>query len=197
MNWTSSDTLGLATQNCTFCFGRGLRAGKRGSAGACQCVLRHIFRVCYARFCLCLDKEKHVSSVSLTRVPGATRGMSFARKDEEFLADFMLIARHNLDVEETRIFKAHLLLGADWKLCCRQFNLDRGDFFHFVYRIMHKLGRAFADTVPYALFPLEDYYDSYCGVDLPAMADSMHELRRRRERERESRPLVPRLRTAA
>ena len=37
-------------------------------------------------------------------------------------------------------------------------NLDRGEFFHEVYRIQQKLGRAFRELEPYALYPLEEYF---------------------------------------
>jgi hypothetical protein len=188
----------LAAQSCTFCFGRGLRSGRRGQNSPCACVLRHIFRVCHARFCLCLDKEKHLSQVSLTRIPGSKRGLSFGRKDEEYIADFLLLSRRNLDAEEMPVFKAHMLMGADWKLCCRQLNLDRGSFFHIVYRIMHKLGRLFFETRPYALFPIDSYYECQTGIELPSLAAQAREQRKRKLRERHSpRPVVPPLRTAA
>jgi hypothetical protein len=196
MKWTRSETLGLAAQNCTYCFGRGLRPSKRGHNSACLCVLRHIFRVCYARFCQVQDKEKHLSHVTLAKMPGTSRRPSYGRRDEEFAADFILVSRRHLDAEEMRVFKAHMLLGADWRLCCRQLGFSRGDFFHMVYRIMHKLGRAFAETAPYPLFPLSDYYESYCSVEL-GLACSLRELRRLNSRRDRPRPLVPPLRKAA
>jgi hypothetical protein len=216
MTSISSDTLCLASQNCTFCFGRGARSRRNGASSVCPCVFRYIFRVCYARFIVCSDKEKHMSSVSLTRIPGPRRGATFARKDEEFMADFILIGRRTLDEVEQRVFKAHLLLGADWKLCCRQLRMDKGTFFHLVYRVMQKLGKAFAETKPYALFPIADYYESHCGVDLPGIPNSTTEIRRRDERIRiqqhrmkqeeernrrqkdaDPRPIVPPVRKAA
>jgi hypothetical protein len=63
-----------------------------------------------------------------------------------------------LDEQQYRLFKFHFLLGADWKLCCRRLNLDRGEFFHEVYRIQQKLGRAFRELEPYCLYPLEEYF---------------------------------------
>jgi hypothetical protein len=51
-------------------------------------------------------------------------------------------------------------LGADWKLCCRQLGMDRGNFFHAVYRIEQRLGRIFAELEPYALYPLDEYFGS-------------------------------------
>jgi len=50
------------------------------------------------------------------------------------------------------------LLGADWKLCCRRLKMDRGNFFHTLYRIQQKLGRVFRELEPYALFPLDEYF---------------------------------------
>jgi hypothetical protein len=37
--------------------------------------------------------------------------------------------------------------------------MDRGNCFHAVYRIEQKLGRAFRELEPYALFPLDEYYN--------------------------------------
>ncbi|MGA2773687.1 MAG: hypothetical protein ABSG26_23035 [Bryobacteraceae bacterium] len=36
--------------------------------------------------------------------------------------------------------------------------MDRGDFFHAVYRIEQRLGRIFAELQPYPLFPLNEYF---------------------------------------
>ena len=36
--------------------------------------------------------------------------------------------------------------------------MDRGTFFHAVYRIQQKLGRVFREVEPYALFPLDEYF---------------------------------------
>jgi hypothetical protein len=49
-------------------------------------------------------------------------------------------------------------MGADWKLCCYKLQMDRGNFFHAVYRIEQKLGRVFRELEPYALFPVNEYF---------------------------------------
>jgi len=74
------------------------------------------------------------------------------------MADFCLVARRTLDDREHQIFRFHFLLGADWKLCGRRLEMDRGMFFHSVYRIEEKLGRVFRELEPYPLFPLDDYF---------------------------------------
>jgi hypothetical protein len=103
--------------------------------------------------------------MSLTR--GREKHFTWSRKDEEYIADFTLISRRILDEEEYRLFKFHFLYGADWKLCCRQFSLNRGNFFHATYRIQQKLGRVFYELEPYGLFPLDEYFNSTSGNATP------------------------------
>lgn len=99
-----------------------------------------------------------MSRVSLEYIPGRERNFSWGRKDEEYIADFILVSRRTLDELEHKIFSYHFLLGADWNLCCRRLNVDRGTFFHAVYRIEQKLGRVFRELEPYGLFPLDEYF---------------------------------------
>jgi hypothetical protein len=74
------------------------------------------------------------------------------------MADFCLVSRRTLEDVEYRVFRVHYLLGADFKLCCRQLNIDRGQFFHNVYNIEERLGRVFAELTPYALYPVSEYF---------------------------------------
>ncbi|MES1258384.1 MAG: hypothetical protein ABUS51_08135 [Acidobacteriota bacterium] len=102
--------------------------------------------------------EKHVSRVRIEQVNGKDHRQAWGMKNEEFMADFCTIAERSLNESEYRIFRFHFLLGADWKLCCRRLKMDRGSFFHEVYRIQQKLGRVFRELEPYALFPLDEYF---------------------------------------
>jgi hypothetical protein len=123
-------------------------------------VLRAIFRACYGHFCRCATKEKHISRLSLEFAPGKPGGsFTWGRKDEEFMADFILVSRRTLGDSDYQVFKYHFLLGADYRLCCRKLGMERGAFFHAVYRIEQSLGRVFRELEPYALFPLDDYYN--------------------------------------
>jgi hypothetical protein len=124
----------------------------------CNCVLRAIFRACFNRFRDCAGKGVRASAVSLEFCRGRDGRRTYSRKREEFMADFCLIGRRVLDSDEYRLFRFHFLLGADWRLCTRRLGLDRGNFFHSVYRIEQKLGRAFAETEPYSLYPVSDYF---------------------------------------
>ena len=139
MQWTRSETLGLAQQSCSICYGLGLRPGRAGNSAPCNCVFRAIFRACYTRFQSCASKEKYISRVSLEANPGRQRRSVWGLKNEEFIADFCLISQRTLNARDHRMFRYHFLLGADWKLCCRKLNMDRGTFFHEIYRIEQKL----------------------------------------------------------
>jgi hypothetical protein len=99
-----------------------------------------------------------MSRIVLEFIPGRDRSFTWGRKDEEYVADFILVSRRTLDELEFKIFNYHFLLGADWKLCCRRLNIDRGNFFHAIYRIEQALGRVFRELEPYGLFPLDEYF---------------------------------------
>ena len=104
-------------------------------------------------------KEKHLSRVT-SEVYGSTgsRRLVWGRKDEEYIADFYLVTRRNLNEQEWDVFNYHFLLGAEWKLCCAKLKIEKGNFFHMIYRIQHKLGRVFREMEPYPLFPLDEYF---------------------------------------
>lgn len=160
MTWNHSDVIGLAPASCTLCRGAGLKRTRKAAAEPCPCALRAIFRACHDRFRHCAIKEKHMSRVVLERTAGPTgRRAVWGRKDEEYMADFILVSRRTLTAEEHRIFRFHFLLGADWRLCCRRLGMDRGNFFHAVYRIQAKLGRVFRELQPYGLYPLDEYFN--------------------------------------
>lgn len=158
MHWERSNTIGLAKVSCSYCHGYGLLLARKGQEAPCQCVFRAIFRACYTRFLECVEKGPHTSAVTLEFCRGAEGHRTYSRKREEFMADFCLVSQRVLDEADHKIFRFHFLLGADWKLCCQRLHMDRGSFFHTVYRIQQKLGRAFAEIEPYPLFPLDEYF---------------------------------------
>lgn len=92
---------------------------------------------------------------------------TWGRRDEEYMADFCLIAKRTLTEAEHQLFRFHFLLGADWRLCCRRLNVERGQFFHAVYRIQQKLGITFRELQPYSLFPLDEYFGGRIQKALP------------------------------
>ncbi len=158
MQWDRSNTFGLARVSCVYCKGEDRRSVWKTKEAPCNCVFRAAFRACLNRFRLCAATESYAGAVSLDFHQGCDGRRSYSRKKEEYMADFCLVAKRTLDRDEHRVFRFHFLLGADWKLCCRQLAMDKGTFFHFVYRIERKLGRTFAELQPYPLYPVEDYF---------------------------------------
>ena len=152
MEWNRSETLALASVKCKHCKGTGLVQPEEGPEEPCNCVLRTIFRGCLRRFIEC------ACTVSLELGVTQQSGGGWCRKNEEYVADFELIMRRVLTDKEQKIFRYHYLLGADSILCCRKLKINKGVFFHTLYRMQHKLGRAFSETEPYALFPTDEYF---------------------------------------
>ena len=97
------------------------------------------------------------SKLQTTPHPERTPGI-WAHKDEEYVADFYLVSKRTLEPEEWDVFRFHYLLGADWRLCSARLGMDRGTFYHAIYRIEEKLGRTFRDLQPYPLYPLQSYF---------------------------------------
>ena len=158
MQWSRSNSIGLAQTSCTHCQGLGMRLVHNGREAPCNCVFRAVFRSCFNRFREFAANADHIGTVSLEFCRGRDGRRSYSRKREDYVADFCLVSRRVLDDYEHRLFRFHFLLGADWRLCCRQLHMDRGTFFHSIYRIEQRLGRVFAELEPYALYPVSEYF---------------------------------------
>ena len=129
-----------------------------------------------------------MSRVRFEIIGGQERRTVWGRKDEEYIADFCLVSKRFLDEFEYKIFRFHFLLGADWRLCCRQLKMEKGVFFHAVYRIQQKLGRAFRELAPYPLFPLDEYFGAVVRKELSPEARNVL---RMPPKENKRRPLRP------
>ena len=86
------------------------------------------------------------------------------------MADFCLISRRVLNEEDHRLFRYYFLLGGNWLLCARRINMERGNFFHAIYRIERTLGRAFSEVRPYPLYPLDEYFGGTVRAHGPVRA---------------------------
>jgi hypothetical protein len=117
-----------------------------------------------------------MSHVRFEIIGGQERRPVWGRKDEEYVADFCLVSKRVLDEFEYKLFRFHFLLGADWKLCCRQLKMEKGVFFHAIYRIQKKLGRAFRELEPYALFPLNEYFAPVVRKELTSARNNVLEM---------------------
>jgi len=159
MEWTHSETIALSNVRCVKCQGTGLQRGvHRDGKSPCNCVLRNIFRVCLRRFYFCAANEPYRSKIVLMPCQGYDVDATWTRTNEDYMADFYLVARRTLTEAEFQLFRFHYLLGADWRLCCGRLGINRGTFFHAIYRIEQKLGREYREIRPYSLFPTDEYF---------------------------------------
>lgn len=115
-------------------------------------------------------KTEALATCNSKFVAGKDNRISYGRKTEEYIADFCLVSKNALTSLEYDIFRFHYLLGADWKLCSWRLQLDRGTFFHLIYKIEQKLGRVFRELQPHSLFPLDEYFGGTMRNDRPAVA---------------------------
>ena len=158
MQWNRSSAIGLALASCTHCDGHGMRQLRRGAVEEpCRCVFRAVFRTCYTYFREYAAASEQPGTVSLEFNQGPVGYRMYSMKRAEFAADFCLAARRVLSELEHKVFRYTFLLGADWKLCCRYLGVDRGYYYHLVYRVEEKLGRYFAEVEPDPLYPLDEY----------------------------------------
>ena len=134
MQWNRKELSVLASSNCAICDGSGVRRERHGEPIPCGCSLRSIFRACHARFRDCVMRGKHKGPANFDRAPGA-RGYkgTWGRKEEEFTADFVIVARRNLDAWQYQLFRFQYLLGADANLVRKRLGLQRGAYFHAMY----------------------------------------------------------------
>lgn len=169
MEWTRSETIAMASATCVFCRGLGLRhTEKLGEARPCGCVFRRIFRACLERYQTCASNAQRIKPVTHEYFSG-TRGLrSFGRRNEEFIADFEAISRRTLDAEEMDLLRLYFFQGHGWKTCADRLKSNRGAIFHMVYSIEEKLGRAFRETEPYSIFPIDEYFSGIAYRKVPA-----------------------------
>lgn len=186
MQWNRSSAIGLALASCTHCGGHGMRELQRGLEKPCHCVFRAVFRSCYERFREYANASEQPGSVSLERNQGKTGYRLYSLKRQEYVADFCLAARRVLNESDYRLFRYAFLLGADWRLCCRYLEMDRGYYFHEMYRVEETLGKYFAEVEPYPLYPV----DEYMGGAVRTSRFNVTSERRLRRRKRDRLPMT-------
>jgi len=157
-NWGRAEVIGIAKLGCVYCHGYGLVPEFHGPDEPCNCVFRAIFQICYRRYKECQALAEHVNGVEIEQHRHRIGYRVYSRRLQEYTADFDLVCRRILTPEHYALFRLHFLRGAEWRECCQLLRMDRGSFFHDVYRIMQRAGRVFAELKPYPLYPVADYF---------------------------------------
>lgn len=165
-SWTRSIALPMSDPLCVHCEGAGLVRTRNG-VGPCRCVCRNICKAVVA------ECHKIVSSqgarCSQTAEKGGRRGRryTYQRPLEDFVADAFLIARRTLkNRNEWRVFQYAMLDDEPFEPMMRRTGLDRGNYFHLYYRVQVRLGKAWAETRPFGLWPLDEYFGGNRAVDV-------------------------------
>ena len=163
MNWNRSDVIARAREGCTNCRGLGFNRGASGATEyPCNCVLRNIFKACYAKFRYCNNLSPRLATAKLERIGGPTNQAVYGLKHAEYIADFCSIGKKALADRplELQIFKFCFLLGVSKELCARRLQVGMGQFNHAYYRTQQLAGLAFRATVPFGIFPIDEYWAS-------------------------------------
>ena len=158
--WNRSMVIGLARGTCAHCNGTGWIERERQSSGPCNCAFREIFRVCYRRYRQLRVNAGFSGKVDFAYCATGRDGKRYySLKQAEYMADFEIVARRELNAQLWGVFDFHFLHGWDWNFCTRRLGMDRGTFFHAVYRVEQRLGRIYGELRPYALYPVRDYFN--------------------------------------
>jgi hypothetical protein len=91
-----------------------------------------------------------------TRLSVGHNVTAYSMPAAEYIADFELATRRALTGADAAIMEFHFYGGLPWRECLSGLSIDRGQFFHSVYRIEQKLGRRFL----LSLYPLPRYFTS-------------------------------------
>jgi len=171
MEWTPPIAARLARPGCPECYGTGLPGIPKLSVGPshqagpvpqgnrlCTCVYRAVFRACYRRFVHCGNLDPSLRRVSYERTLRAVdRTITWARRNEDFRADFHGCGRRVLPKHLYQLFSFYHLHGAKMEMVCRRLGLGDRRAWEYVGEIETLVGREIAHLQPYSLFPPRGY----------------------------------------
>lgn len=142
---TRGVVLALSMPSCTRCCGRGVYLA-RSELRVCNCAYRGVF--------------DRVMSAFHARTWSAQIYQRQSIKQSEWFADVHIIAMRALDGSDLRkaIYRLGCVEDRDWKIASVKVGLSRGNYFHELYRVKETVGRAWLETKPYGVFPIEDYF---------------------------------------
>ncbi len=164
--------LALSAPSCRRCGGYGAIRTRRGHR-TCGCVYRRIFRVCLTSYHHCEASMGSAGAVQYERVGHAQGRCAIVAsfKRAEYAADFIMLARRVLATRpvELAVFEAYHVDALEWVAAAPRVNrllrlrrpLNRGTFFHAVYRAEGLLGKAIINSRPYSLFPPCKYFAGF------------------------------------
>lgn len=149
-------TFMLAAANCAFCAGHGVVRARQGKHRVCACVFREVFRRCLGRYRFTVQNTAAGTCLSFSGERVSNGSVVFGQKQLEFCIDFELTAKQILTAAEWRLFQLHILGRLDWRRCALRLHMDKGTFFHHIYRIQNAVGLGLLIN---QVFPTRQYFD--------------------------------------
>ena len=143
--------LATASEQCTVCYGHG-----RMIRDVCHCVHRKAFRESLETYLML--REDAVSMGANVPLTLSVRGyVSYGMPLADYVIDFDQTARRALTRHQLALLSLYHIAGQPWHVCAPKLRLDRGEFFHQVYRTERLLGCALMETTP-PLYPKARYF---------------------------------------
>ena len=161
----ASEWLQLADSHCHHCEGYGLLLVPRRHYPVCNCVYRAVFRRVLGKYRASDIGGRNVMVVS-------HHGITNSFPAQEYRADFELTCSRLLrkDPMQWYVWRLHVLDKVQWKPCIGMLEVilkkkvDRGTFFHAVYRVETTCGKELIQMLPYPLYPIDVYF-SYTAME--------------------------------
>jgi hypothetical protein len=161
--WAEIDPTVVSLRQCRYCHGEGFVRGRGAERRPCDCVLRGIF---YAA-------TEYVREWWTGEIPDCSTRWTFGYRAKELRVDIDLAAKAVLGAADYRIFDLRFTLGLDWPACCRVLRMDRGAFWHRVYRIAAIVG---AEIVERGIWPLGRYFRQQMPAESLLAATMSHRM---------------------
>lgn len=148
--------LALSSPSCHNCHGVGSYLANNHPV-VCNCVLRSVFRRTLSKY------REFQLAVPWLRLNVGHDATAYSFPTVEFIADFERVANATLHGLEAFVMRYHFYRGFQWRECISIFThrhhvkVDRGLFFHAIYRVEQKLGRRFLLSPGAELYPVGKY----------------------------------------
>jgi hypothetical protein len=137
---------------CRDCLGTG-----RILLDDCHCVARQAFHACLRLYYYNREMADRGKSKATLRKPF----FGYERKIEDFLADFVIIARRHLPRLQFQLFCFFFIEGHSMVWCARRLRTQPANLYYRVRLVEQRLGRVFRNLRPYALYPPRAYFSGF------------------------------------
>lgn len=161
--WPREIGLALADPRCGHCRGMEMvllrHPDREARLKPCACAARRAFRDVMRRYqALAARSGMHSKAIFSEVGAGPRRAKAYTRPVEEYLADVEIVLRRVLSADELRLWRLRHAGGRTIGEAARAMGLIVPTAQWRIYHLEEKAGRAFVETRPHALWPVEQYF---------------------------------------